>query len=87
MTLNIKNDEVVRLARQLADLTGENITQAVAVSLRERLEKLKNKSSYDARQRIDQMHELSNDAAKRWVEPYRSLDHGDLFYDEHGLPK
>ncbi len=37
MSLNIKNPEAHRLARKLADATGESLTEAVTVSLRERL--------------------------------------------------
>lgn len=39
MALNIKSDETDHLARQLAKLTGENLTQAVTIALRERLER------------------------------------------------
>ena len=37
MALNIKSKETYRLARELADLTGESMTAAVTVALRERL--------------------------------------------------
>jgi len=37
MHLNIKNDEAHRLATELADLTGESLTSAVTLALRERL--------------------------------------------------
>jgi antitoxin VapB len=37
MHLNIKNDEAHRLAIELAQLTGENLTLAVITALRERL--------------------------------------------------
>ncbi len=37
MSLNIKNPEAHRLARELAEATGESLTEAVTVSLRERL--------------------------------------------------
>ena len=39
MALSIKTDEADRLARQLARLTGETMTSAVTVALRERLER------------------------------------------------
>ena len=39
MSLNIKNDETCRLARELAHLTGESMTGAITVALRERLER------------------------------------------------
>ena len=40
MALSIKTDEADQLARQLAALTGETITEAVTKSLQERLERL-----------------------------------------------
>ena len=39
--LNIKDAEATRLARELADLTGESQTEAVRKALRERLEREK----------------------------------------------
>ncbi len=36
MSLNIKNDETYRLAGELARLTGETMTGAITVALRER---------------------------------------------------
>ncbi len=40
MALSIRNQEAERLAREVAAETGESITQAVIVALRERLERL-----------------------------------------------
>jgi len=40
MTLSIKNPEADRLARELADATGESLTEAVMRALRERLERI-----------------------------------------------
>jgi antitoxin VapB len=39
MALSIKTEEADRLARTLAKLTGETITQAVTTALRERLDR------------------------------------------------
>lgn len=39
MALSIKNSEVDRLARELAELTGENLTEAISKALKERLER------------------------------------------------
>jgi antitoxin VapB len=39
MPLSIKNEEADRLARELAATTGESITDAVLVALRERLDR------------------------------------------------
>ena len=40
MSLNIKNEEAHRLARELAALTGESMTVAVIEALRERIERV-----------------------------------------------
>lgn len=39
MALSIKNDEADRLARELAAQTGESLTTAVVLALRERLDR------------------------------------------------
>lgn len=39
MVLNIKNPEVDRLARELSEVTGETITEAISKALKERLER------------------------------------------------
>lgn len=44
MALNIKNEETDRLARRLAELTGETLTETVRVALRDRLQRLQGKS-------------------------------------------
>ena len=45
MAINIKNPEADRLAKELSEITGESITEAVIKSLTERLEREKNKQS------------------------------------------
>lgn len=37
MAINIRNEEAEQLARQLAEVTGDSLTGAVVVALRERL--------------------------------------------------
>jgi len=41
MPISIKDPEADRLARALADATGESITRAVAVAVRERLDRVR----------------------------------------------
>jgi antitoxin VapB len=43
MTLNIPNSEADKLAKELSQLTGEPITEAVIKALQERLEREKSK--------------------------------------------
>ena len=87
MSLNIKNEETERLARELAAVTGESLTSAVAVALRERLERVQGPDQEQVERRIARIKAIGADAGKRWTEPLRSMDHADLLYDEKGLPR
>lgn len=35
----------------------------------------------------DRLLRIGSDCAGRLIEPWRSLDHDELFYDDDGLPK
>lgn len=86
MSMNIKNPRAHELARELADLTGESLTEAVLISVEERLGRVR--TSDDAtRARADALLAIGRDSAARLQEPGRSADHGALLYDEHGLPR
>lgn len=52
MALNIKNDEVERLATDVARLTGESKTEAIRRALEERRGRLKSASSDTRRARV-----------------------------------
>jgi antitoxin VapB len=84
MALNIKNGEAEKLAHKLSELTGESLTAAVTEALRERLERVQRSQDDGV---SEQLLRLGKECAARIKEPYRSLDHGDLLYDERGLPK
>ena len=84
MSLNIKNDEANRLAHELAALTGESLTTAVTVAVRERLDRLQRSKHEPLSERLLQ---IGKDCAAHLKEPFRTADHGDLLYDEKGLPK
>jgi antitoxin VapB len=84
MSLNLKNDETHRLAQQVARLTGESMTTAVTVALRERLERIRAERKTGLAQRL---LAIGKDCASHLKEPFRSIDHADLLYDERGLPK
>ena len=85
MSLNIKNEEAHRLARELATLTGESMTVAVTEALRERIERVRRSRKNGLSERL---LAIGRDCAARLKEPYRSIDHGDLLYDEKtGLPR
>lgn len=86
MGLNIKNPEAEEPARQLASETGENLTRAITVAVQERLDRIRRRDTAAGSDRTALLQRISRDAAGRWVEPHRSSDHGDLLYDEAGLP-
>ena len=73
-----------KLAQQLARMTGESMTEAVTEAVRERLKRVKDQR---AAKLSDRLLEIGRDCATRLKEPFRSADHGDLLYDEKGLPK
>ncbi|MGH3320283.1 MAG: type II toxin-antitoxin system VapB family antitoxin [Streptosporangiaceae bacterium] len=84
MSLNIKNEETHRLARELAHLAGESQTEAVARAVTERIERLR---SVGRPGLADRLLAIGRDTAPRLKEPFRSAEHGDLLYDENGLPR
>ena len=84
MSLNIKNEETHRLAQELAKLTGESMTAAVTEAVRERLERLRQNRRKNIAERL---MKIAKECGPLWKEPFRSMDHGDLLYDEKGLPK
>ena len=47
MSLNIKNPEAHRLARELAEATGGTLTDAVTEALRDRLDEVRRKDPVD----------------------------------------
>jgi antitoxin VapB len=86
MSLNIKNKDAHKLAQRLAKLTGESLTKAVTEAVRERLKRVQEKDKRTPNL-SDRLLEIGRDCAPHLKEPFRSADHGDLLYDEKGLPK
>ncbi len=84
MALNIKNEEAQKLARELARLTGQTTTAAITEAVRERLDRLRSARGSGL---ADDMVKIGKDCAAHLREPFRSADHGELLYDERGLPK
>ncbi len=85
MSLNIKNEETHRLASELAQLTGETMTGAITIALKERLEREKRERSAEVR--IRELHAIGQRCARLLGDGPSSVTHGDLLYDERGLPK
>ena len=85
MGLNIKNDETCQLAGELARLTGETMTGAITVALRERLEREKRERSVEAR--VQELRAIAERCAQLLGPGPPAVEHGDVLYDERGLPK
>jgi len=82
MSLNIKNEETHKQARELARLTGESMTAAVSEAIRERLERVRGKSRKGL---AEKLMKIARETGPLWKKPYVSID--ELLYDEKGLPK
>ena len=85
MSLNIKNDETCRLAGELARLTGETMTGAITGALRERLERKKRERNVETR--VQEMRTIAERCAKLMGPGPSAVEHGNVLYDERGLPK
>jgi antitoxin VapB len=94
--LNIKDAEATRLARELAELTGESQTEAVRTALRERLQREKaeraNQSARTAEENRREFERMWSETQKVYerVAALRSGEEGlteDDLFDENGLPQ
>jgi antitoxin VapB len=84
MPLSIKAPEADRLARELADTTGETITDAVIVAMRERLEREKRKRE-DKTALLAELRAIADHCASLPILDTRTEDEI-LGYDENGIP-
>ena len=87
--MNIKSAEAVDLAHALADKTGESLTQAVTVALRQRLDGLTREADDAWREaEIDRIQaEVQKLMAEKGVTAADIWQDLDDMYDEHGLPR
>jgi antitoxin VapB len=60
------------------------MTAAVTEAIRERLDRMRRKKDVGL---ADRLVRIGRDCAPRLKEPFRSARHGDLLYDERGLPR
>ena len=84
MSMNIKNKEANQLARQLSKLTGESLTFAVTEAVRERLDRVRSEHGVDLAERLLL---IGRDCSAHLKEPFRSINHDDMLYDDRGLPE
>ncbi len=86
LSLNIKNDQTHGLARELAELTGESLTEAVTVAVRERLHRLRTREGVDEA-RLTAVRAIATDMAARLGPHDPDVDPTAFLYDDGtGLP-
>ena len=84
MPISVRDPKTDRLARELAKLTGETITDAIGTALRERLAR---EQARRGGGRVRRLLAIGDRCAEHMGRPFSSTDHGELLYDEHGLPR
>lgn len=83
MSLSLKDPEAVRLARAVSQHTGETMTQAVIMALRERLAREERKAQ-DIESLVDEVMLIGQHCTALPVRDPRQID--ELLYDESVLP-
>lgn len=84
MAINIKDPETDRLARELAEATGDSLTDAIRAAVRERL--ARERRPQIAPDRLaEALLEIGRGCAALFVSDPRPADEI-LGYDDHGLP-
>jgi antitoxin VapB len=83
VSLNIKDPETHNLAQALAKETGETLTRAVTTALRERLQRVRRRRQPDAT--VADLLTIGRRCASTLKAP--PIDHGDLLYDDRGVPR
>lgn len=84
MALSLKDPEADRLAREVAERTGETLTGAIVVALRERLARLRGRPR--RRPLRDELREIAKRCASLPTLDQRSDDEI-LGYHDQGLPR
>lgn len=84
MALSLKDPEADRLAREVAERTGETLTGAIVVALRERLARLRGRPR--RRPLRDELREIAKRCASLPTLDQRSDDEI-LGYSDQGLPR
>lgn len=85
MALSIKSPEADKLARKLAATTGESITVAITVAMRERLAREERKRKSSTHRLAADIMEIAEHCASLPIYDSRTSDEI-LGYDENGLP-
>lgn len=83
--LNIKNDYVHQMVKELAELTGESMTEVVIHAVEQRLAEERAKRRKGREGMAADLRAIGEALQKTPLYDNRRPD--DILYDEHGLPK
>lgn len=86
MGLNIKNEETVRLVRELADALDVSLTAAITDAVSARLEAIRASTPEPAFD-VEAVRAMWAELGDRMGHEYLRQDFDALLYDESGLPK
>jgi antitoxin VapB len=81
MSMNIKNEEAHRLARELAQRTGSTVTGVVLEALREKRDRLGSPGPADRKAALLEIGRRTAPLLKGI-----DTDHDHLLYDDEGMP-
>lgn len=84
MALNIKTEEAHALARELSEMTGESLSEAVTVSIRERRDRIR---AAQATPLADRLLRIGRATAERLPADALEDDATAGLYDAQGLPR
>ena len=92
MALNIKDESIHQSARELADLKGVSLTEAVRLALSHELEMEKQRMAKRERPLAERLTEIAErcaglpDLDDTPIQPGQPASSHDWLYDENGLP-
>jgi len=85
MGMTIKDEETSQLAREASALTGSILTECITIALKEEImyrHRLAHADEIEKR-----LEEIGRRHAAYLGDRLPAVDHGELLYDENGLPK
>ena len=82
--MNIRNEEAHALAAELARLTGKSVTAVVVDALRQQLAVLERQRNEKVR--AAELMAIGSRCASHIKHAASAVEHGNLLYDERGLP-
>ena len=82
MGINVKRADVVAAVQELAKVQGTSLTDAIGDAVRCKLDQINHRKGLASR-----LRKIALETGPKFREPWSTVDHGELLYDELGLPK